>query len=85
MTIDPASTGGPGWLEFLDACNEFCSERGGYPLFNQSPRLTHAQVRKAYGDKIEVCRQVQRRHDPENRFVNRSISPCCSTSRRTTT
>ena len=71
MTIDPVSTGGPGWFEFLDACNEFCSAQGGYPLFNQSPRLTAAQVRKAYGAKIELFKEFQRRYDPENRFVNR--------------
>ena len=71
MTIDPVSTGGPGWSEFLDAFNVFCHEHGGYPLFNQSPRLTSEQVRKAYGGKIEVFQDFQRRYDPENRFVNR--------------
>lgn len=35
MTVDPVGTGDPGWQEFLKAYNEFCSERGGRPLFNQ--------------------------------------------------
>ena len=31
MTIDPVSTANPGWRTFLDAFNQFCSDRGGTP------------------------------------------------------
>ena len=40
LTIDPVSTGAPGWRDFLDAYNDFCSEHDGKPLFNQSLGLT---------------------------------------------
>ncbi|MEO6871944.1 MAG: hypothetical protein ABI233_06965 [Chthoniobacterales bacterium] len=65
MTIDPASTGGDGWLEFLDACNEFCKARGASPLFNQTPHLTPGQVQKAIGDRIGKFREFMNRYDPE--------------------
>ena len=70
MTLDPVSTAGPGWPEFLDAYNEFCSQNGASPLFNQTARLTTAQVEKAFGDRLSTFRDLQRRYDPENRFVN---------------
>ena len=47
LSIDPASTGGPEWEEFLHHYNEFCSERRGVPLFNQTPFLTREQARRA--------------------------------------
>jgi hypothetical protein len=71
MTLDPVdATGDEGWLEFVDAFNEFSSQRGGWPLFNQSPRLTGAQVQKAYADRLAAFAVFQRRYDPENRLVN---------------
>jgi FAD/FMN-containing dehydrogenase len=70
MTVDPVSTAGPDWPAFLDAYNEFCSRNGGSPLFNQSARLTRQQVEKAYGDRLDAFRGLQRRQDPTGRFVN---------------
>ena len=54
MTIDPVSTANPGWFEFLDVYNQWCSDRGGKPLLNQTPQLTPAILQKAYGDKLKV-------------------------------
>lgn len=71
MTLDPVSTAGPGWPEFLDAYNQFCSDNGASPLFNQTGRLTPAQVEKAFGNRILTFRDLQRQYDPDNRFVNR--------------
>jgi FAD/FMN-containing dehydrogenase len=71
MTVDPVSTGGDEWPAFLDVYNEFCSRNGGWPLFNQSARLTPAQVTKAFGSRLETFRDLQRRIDPDRRFVNR--------------
>jgi hypothetical protein len=51
MAIDPVSTGNPGWKPFLEAYNQFCSDRGGMPLLNQTFGLTPAIARKAYGDR----------------------------------
>ncbi len=70
MTLDPVSTAGPGWPEFLDAYNQFCSDNGASPLFNQTAGLTTAQVTKAFGDRLEAFRNLQRRYDPGHRFVN---------------
>lgn len=71
MTLDPVSTSGPGWPEFLDAYNVFCSEHGASPLLNQTARLTLPQVRKAFGERLDAFRALQRKQDPGNRFVNR--------------
>ena len=69
-TIDPVSTGGLEWKRFLDAYNEFCIEHGGIPLFNQTPGLTNAQVRRAFGDRLEQFEAVRNRLDPGRRFLN---------------
>jgi hypothetical protein len=52
ITLDPVSTAPEGWNDFLVAYNEFCSKNGGSPLFNQTPFLTHAQVKKALGARL---------------------------------
>ena len=70
MTVDPVSTGDPGWNEFIEAYNEFCSERKGVPLFNQSRSLTRAQVAKAFGDRIAIFRKYRERFDPDDRLLN---------------
>ncbi len=69
-TTDPASTGGPGWHEFCRAYNEFCSERGGIPLLNQTPELEAHHMRKVLGDRLDRLEEIRRRHDPEERFLN---------------
>jgi FAD/FMN-containing dehydrogenase len=70
MTIDPVSTGAPGWRDFLEAYNEFCSEHGGKPLFNQTWGLKPHHVRQAFGDRIERFEEYRRRHDPADRMLN---------------
>jgi FAD/FMN-containing dehydrogenase len=70
ITIDPVATGAPGWLEFLDAYNEFCSEHGGYPLINQTPRVTREQARKAFGERLARLEEYRRRYDPEDRLLS---------------
>jgi hypothetical protein len=70
MTIDPVSTANPGWFDFLDAYNQFCSDRNGKPLLNQTPGLTPAIVRKAYGDKITAFESMRKQYDPNDRLLN---------------
>jgi FAD/FMN-containing dehydrogenase len=70
ITIDPCSTATPGWTDFLDAYNVFCSEHDGKPLLNQTPRLSPAQVRRAFGDRIEQFEQYRLRFDPGDRLLN---------------
>jgi FAD/FMN-containing dehydrogenase len=70
LTIDPVSTGEPGWRDFLDAYNDFCSEHDGKPLFNQSWGLKPQHVRKAFGDRIEKFEDYRKRFDPNERLLN---------------
>ncbi len=70
MTVDPVSTGDPGWNEFIEAYNEFCSERNGVPLFNQSRSLTRPQVERAFGERIATFRKFREKFDPDNRLLN---------------
>jgi FAD/FMN-containing dehydrogenase len=70
MTIDPVSTGNPGWPEFLVAYNKFCSSHGGVPLFNQTDAVTRAQMKKALGSRLKTFAAARRVHDPEDRFLN---------------
>jgi hypothetical protein len=70
MTIDPVSTANPGWDEFLVAYNQFCSERGGIPLFNQTDAITPAQVQHALGDRLEAFAAARRDYDPAGRLLN---------------
>ncbi len=70
MTIDPVSTANSGWKPFLDAYNQFCSDRGGTPLFNQTYGLTPAIVRKAYGDRLTAFAEARKQFDPGDRLLN---------------
>jgi FAD/FMN-containing dehydrogenase len=70
LTIDPVSAGGPGWRDFLEAFNDFCSERDGKPLFNQSWGLKPHHVRKAFGDRVDRFEEYRRRFDPNERLLN---------------
>jgi FAD/FMN-containing dehydrogenase len=70
LTIDPVSTQRPGWYEFLDEFNGFCSERGGSPLINQTPGLTREHVERAFGDRLRVLDEHRRRFDPDDRLLS---------------
>ncbi len=70
LTLDPVSTGGEGWERLLVAYNEYCSERGGVPLFNQTKAITPEQARKAFGDRITKFNQYRMRYDPDDRLLN---------------
>jgi FAD/FMN-containing dehydrogenase len=70
MTIDPVSTANPGWDAFLVAYNQFCSDRGGIPLFNQTFGITAAQVQKALGDRWKTFADTRKIYDPNGRLLN---------------
>jgi len=70
LTLDPVSTGGPAWEKFLVAYNEFCSENGGIPLFNQTKSITPAQARKAFGGRLDKLEQYRSQYDPADRLLN---------------
>ena len=70
MTIDPVSTGNAGWPEFIDAYNQFCSDRNGKPVLNQTCALTPALAKKAFGDKLTVLEQARKQYDPAGRLLN---------------
>lgn len=71
ISIDPVSTGGPGWDAFLKAFNAFASERDGHPLFNQTKHLTPTQVQKAFGDRWNEFARARRAWDPDDRLLSR--------------
>ena len=70
MTIDPVSTANPGWDGFIDAYNQFCIDRNAKPLPNQTPGLTAAMLRKAYGDKLTTLENTRKQYDPSGRLLN---------------
>lgn len=70
LTLDPVSTGGHGWDEFLRAYNHFCSENGGTPLFNQTKWIRPEQARKAFGGRIKQFRAAAEKYDPRQRMLN---------------
>lgn len=70
MTVDPVTTPEAGWDDFLRAFNQFCSERGGVPLFNQTKWITAEQVRKAFGQRLSKFNTYRRRYDPTDRLLN---------------
>jgi len=70
MTIDPVSTGNPGWKTFLTAYNQFCSDGGGIPLPNQTYGITRAQFRKALGARLQTFADARKTYDPGNRLLN---------------
>ena len=70
LSIDPASTGGPDWEQFLHAYNDFCSERHGVPLFNQTPFLTREQVLRAFGVRLQQFAARRKEADPKDRMLD---------------
>jgi hypothetical protein len=64
------STGNTGWKPFLDVYNQFCSDRGGKPLLNQTYGLTPAIVQKAFGDRLKTFAATRRQFDPGDRLLN---------------
>jgi FAD/FMN-containing dehydrogenase len=70
MTLDPVSTANPGWDAFLDAYNNFCVERGGRPLFNQTPGLTRKMAVAAFGDRLSALEATRAQYDPHRRLLN---------------
>lgn len=70
MTIDPVSTANPGWETFLGVYNQFCSERNGVPLLNQTWGLTRAIIQKAYGDRLKIMSDARKQYDPHDRMLD---------------
>jgi hypothetical protein len=70
MTIDPVSTANKGWQDYLVAYNQFCSERDGKPLLNQTPKLTPEILKKAFGDRLKTFADTRKQYDPNGRLLN---------------
>jgi FAD/FMN-containing dehydrogenase len=70
VTIDPVSTRNQGWDDFLQAYNEFCSERGGIPLLNQTYGVTRLQAEKAFKDRLGKFAENRKAYDPNDRLLN---------------
>ena len=76
MTIDPVSTANPGWKPFLLAYNEWCSDRHGVPLLNQTFGVTAAIAKKAFGDRLKRIATTRKKYDPTNRLLNDTSKSC---------
>jgi FAD/FMN-containing dehydrogenase len=70
MTIDPVSTANPGWDDFIVAYNEFCMDRNGRGLMNQTPGLTAGMLQKFSGDRLQTLKAARTQFDPGNRLLN---------------
>jgi FAD/FMN-containing dehydrogenase len=70
MTVDPVSTANPGWTDFLATYNQFCSDRGGIPLLNQTHGVTRALAQKALGERLKSFAETRKTFDPNNRLLN---------------
>jgi FAD/FMN-containing dehydrogenase len=70
MTLDPVSTANPGWGDFLTAFNQFCVDRNGIPLLNQTPGLTAPMLQKAFGDRFKTLVETRKQYDPDGRLLN---------------
>ena len=71
MTIDPVSTANPGWTTFLAGYNQFCSDHGGIPLLNQTPRSRARKWRESLGRPVAgSSRRRARASTPSNRLLN---------------
>lgn len=70
MTLDPVSTGDPGWDDFLKAYNDFCSQIDGVPLFNQTKWITPEHAKRAFGERLDTFRNYRERFDPNDRLLN---------------
>jgi len=70
MTIDPVSTANPGWEKFLSAYNQFCVDRNGKPLLNQTPGIDSGILQKAYGDRLTAFAATRKQYDPQDRLLN---------------
>jgi len=70
MTIDPVSTANPGWDDFLVAYNQFCMDRNGRGLMNQTPGLTADMLQKFCGDRLQTMKAARAQFDPNDRLLN---------------
>ena len=76
ISIDPVSTGGPGWDEFLKAFNEFASARNGHPLLNQTKHLTPEQAARLTASAGQSSRR-RGAHATRATGCCRATSPTC--------
>ncbi len=74
FTIEPSSVGDKGWDDFLIDFNEFASQRGGVPTFNQTRALQPGHVSKAFGERLKLFRSLRKRTDPLNRLQHSYFS-----------
>jgi FAD/FMN-containing dehydrogenase len=70
VTLEPSSTGEAGWDDFLIDFNDFASNLGGTPTFNQTRALQVEHVSKSFGERVKLFRALRQRTDPLNRLRN---------------
>ena len=68
LTLEPSASYDAGWEDFLIDFNDFASEHGGVPTFNQTRGLQPQHVAKAFGERARLFRALRQRTDPLNRL-----------------
>jgi hypothetical protein len=70
FTLEPSSTGDPGWEDFLIDFNQLASSLGGTPTFNQTRALEPGHLTKPFGERLNLFRSLRERTDPLDRLQN---------------
>lgn len=59
-----------GWEDFLLELADFAARFRAIPAFNQTRGCSAAQLRRAYGRRLQHFQAMRRKLDPDNRFMN---------------
>jgi FAD/FMN-containing dehydrogenase len=70
LTLEPSSNGEKGWADFLIDFNDFASDLGGVPTFNQTRALKAQHIEKAFGERARLFKALRQRTDVLNRLNN---------------
>jgi FAD/FMN-containing dehydrogenase len=70
IALTSASTQEKGWDDFVIDLAEFAEKWGGLPLISQSRALRAEHVIQSYHKRLDFFRNMRRKLDPDNRFVN---------------
>ena len=73
-TLEPSSSEEQGWDDFLLDFNDFASNLGGIPTFNQTRGLRPEHITQSFGERLKLFRALRYRTDPLNRLRNHYFS-----------
>jgi hypothetical protein len=74
IALTAASTQPKGWDDFVIDLAEFAEKWGGTPLISQSRALRAEHVIQTYSRRLDFCRRMRRKLDPDNRLLNQFLA-----------